>query len=160
MSMVRYKCRISELKVIDINWRAIGLSAKITCNSPFAYAYPETYSYITTTSKTINLLSRHSNIGYYYPNIKIALPSGVTSISIKNITDNNKEFKLTGFANASGKTITIDNKNQIITDSTGTNMYQFFNFNFFRLLHGDNSILINGASTIEFMCEFPINTGG
>lgn len=161
MSMVRYKCVISELKVIEVAHIPWAFSAKIQCDSPFAYSYPETTIYTTTTSQTVSFYSPHSNIGYYYPsNLSIVIPANVTSISLKNITDNNHECKFTNIINPTGITITIDCQNQIITSSNGSNMYQYFNFNFFRLLRGDNSILITGASTISIITEFPVNVGG
>jgi len=163
MENVRYKCTISDLEVIQIGNESYGYSCVVETDSPFAYLFPETHTYTTTAlqgSQTISILSKASNIGYYYPSsMTITLPAGVTSIKLKNITDNNHEMIFTGFTNVSGITINIDNLNQIVTSSTG-NMYQYFNFNFFRLLRGDNSILISGASSVSVICEFPVNVGG
>lgn len=62
-----------------------------------------------------------------------------------------------GFANA---VISIDNQNQIITSSTGDNLYPYFNKKFFRLARGDNRLKITGTGKLKILCSFPVNVGG
>jgi phage-related protein len=161
MDIVRYKCIATDLKILEVGWQGVALSCTLTTDSPYAYMMPITYNYSTTTTSTQSIYSHHDNLGYYYPNIMtIILPSGVTNVSIINTSDNNREFKFTNLPNVSGLTLTLDNQNQIITANTGINAYQYFNFNFFRLKKGTNSITITGNSSISLTCGYPINIGG
>jgi hypothetical protein len=160
LDQVRYRCRISDLKILDAGKMPWALQATVITDSPFAYHLPEIKQEIVTTSKTFSIFSRADNLGYYFPTIEINLPSGVTTISIKNTTDNNREFKITSMPNSTGMVVTIDNENQVITSSTGVNVYQYFNYNFFRLLKGNNSIIVTASSaTVKFTSEYPVNVG-
>jgi phage-related protein len=157
----KYKCKLSSYETIEVGGLIVGLSLKFVCDSPFGYMAREPVSIITTTTSSTIVLSENDNMGYYYPDLEITLSGGVTSISIVNVTDNNRTTTLSGFTNTAGITITINNRNQIITSSTGSNFYPYFNYNFFRLLRGENSITINGASTVKIiMDEVPVDIGG
>ncbi len=157
---VRYRCRITDLKILDTGHMPWAFSCTILTDSAYAYRLPEVKTETVTTTKNISIFSRADNIGHYFPKLEITLPSGVTTISIKNVSDNNREFKITSIPNVSGMVINVDNENQIITSSTGINVYQYFNYNFFRLLRGNNSITITASSaTVSFTSEYPVNVG-
>lgn len=160
MNSYRYKCRLVDSETIEIGNLIVGLNLKFLCDSPFGYKHSETVTTVTTTTKSITVVSEHDNEGYYYPNLEITLGSGVTSISLKNETDNNNTFTLSGFTNTSGMVITVDNKNQLISSTVISNMYQYFNYNFFKLLRGENSITITGASSVKIISEVPVDIGG
>lgn len=158
MHHVRYKCIVTSLDIVsykDVPW---ALKAKLECDSPYAYMFPQEFVYEVDGSQLINLFNDSSINGYYYPKVVI---EGITGgdISITNITDNNREFKLTGMP-ASVLSVTIDNDNCVITNNQDFNLYEYCNFKFLRLRRGYNTIKVDGSCTIRFICEFPVNTGG
>lgn len=157
MQYVRYKCMITGLDIIEYGEIPWALQATVTCDGPFAYMYPQVFSYQVNGSMTIEIYNESSINGFYYPLVDIMTSSG--SISIKNETDNNRTFSLSGVPSGAGK-ITIDNDRCVIASSNGINMYQYCNYTFFRLVKGYNRIVITGTGTVNITCEFPINTGG
>jgi len=162
MEHIRYRCRCTNIKQISIGWLPLAFEVKFLCDSSHGYRYPEEYTYEVETNKSIVLFNKSNIIYPYKPKIEITLSSGFGTISIKNITDNNRDMKFTSVPNTTGMKILIDNENEIITKDgdAGANLYQYFNFKYFRLKKGENQILINGKSVVKFICEFPINIGG
>ena len=161
MESFRYKCLITDLKLITYGDYPWAFSCTVSCDSPFAYTFPEVYSvYICNGEVEYNLFNRSTYNGYYKPRIEIET-YGNCSISIKNNSDSGREFVLSNIQTGDPLTITIDNKNQIITSNDCSNMYPNFNCSFFRLVRGDNhlSITSDGEATIRFVCEFPVSIG-
>lgn len=159
MDAFRYKCLISELELITYGDMPWAFSCKVYCDSPFAYTFPEEYSYKVSGAGRVNLFNRSSYNGYFYPKIEFTITSG-DGISIQNASDGDRIFEFDGLLSGDHPTIYVDNKNQIITCDNGLNMYPYFNMNFFRMVRGDNILSITGNGTIKFICEFPINVGG
>ena len=85
---------------------------------------------------------------------------GGDSISIQNLSDNNRTFQFKELPGGNSLTIYVDNKNQVITDSMDLNLYPYFNMKFMRLVKGDNLLKITGNAEVKFICEFPVNIGG
>ena len=83
----------------------------------------------------------------------------MTDFSIKNVTDNNREFKLTGIPTGSGN-ISLDSDHGVLTCTAGLNLYPYCNFKFPRLLRGDNELILTGTGTYTLTCAFPVNVGG
>lgn len=163
MEAFRYKCLISGLKLVTYGDMPWAFSCTVSCDSPFAYTFPDVFSYSMNGSSRgidVNLFNRSSYNGYYAPVIEIE-PTG-TSVSIVNHSDGDREFKLEGLPTGESFLISVDNKNQVITSSHSIdkNMYSKFNMNFFRLVRGDNMLTIKGSGKIRFVCEFPVNIGG
>lgn len=159
MEAFRYKCFISELKLItngDYPW---AFSCKVSCDSPFAYTFPEEYDYRITGAQRIRFWNKSSYNGYFRPTLQIALKNG-SDFSITNEDDGNRLFKFTGLPGAGSLVITVDNKNQVITCNTGADLYPYFNMRFFRLVRGDNYLEVKGDVALKIICEFPANIGG
>ncbi len=137
MEHVRYKCYCSSIKQIGVGWSTLAFEIKFLCDSPFGYLYPVEYTYNVDTNKTIVLFNKSSSILPYKPKMEITLPIGIGTISIKNVTDSERETKFSSVPNPTGMKILIDNENEIITKDgdTGVNLYQYFNFKFFRLIN-------------------------
>lgn len=102
--------------------------------------------------------NRSSCLSGYYPKLKITL-TGSNSVQIINRSANNRTLKFTGIPQ-SGLVINVDNENGIITNSMDLNLYPYFNFEFLKLLPGDNQLEIIGNCILEIQCEFPISVGG
>lgn len=159
MESFRYKCFISELKLITYGDMPWAFSCKVSCDSPFAYLIPEEYSYTVDGEQEVILFNRSSANGYYRPNMEIAINGG-NSILIENLSDGGRTFKFTALPGGSSLKIYVDNKNQVITNNMDLNLYPCFNMRFMRLVRGDNKLKITGDATVKFICEFPVNIGG
>lgn len=157
MEALRYKCIISNLEYTTYGKMPWAFKCTVTCDSPFAYLYPEQYIYNVSDSLT-TIFNNKASCKYYYPKLNITVTKG-DSFSIINHSDNDREFKLSKLPNYQIE-ISIDNENEIITNSESLNLYDGFNFKFFRLLKGINDIEFVGNAIVKIDCEFPINVGG
>lgn len=157
---IRFLCVITDLKIITHAWYPWAFSCTVTCDSPYGYLFPKKYQYTCAGTKNVSLLSKSLINDVYYPKMMI-VPKSINPISIINQTDNNREFLLSNLPiMITGTTITVDNERGIIKTSDGWNIYDYFNFNFFRLCSGNNQLLFSGDFEITIDCEFPFNVGG
>ena len=156
MTWVRYKCIVTQLSVVNYNRIPYTFKATFTCDSPYAYEYPRDYTYAISGSRAVTLFNESCLHGYYYPVVEIINPGD--SVSIENVTDNNRIFSLTGIPGSVSK-ITVNNENRVITNDQCLNLYRGCNFKFFRLVKGSNKLRITGDCTVKIICEFPVNTG-
>ena len=154
METVRYRCIISNLEYTKYGNLPWAFKCDVRCDSPFAYLYPEKTSFDVNGELEIMFFCRAS-CEFYHPKVKINITSG-NSFFIKN--DN----RFTIFENLPSAPLEIwlDNENEIITNSADLNIYECFNFNFFRLMRGNNKLKSSGNGSVEFECEFPVNMGG
>lgn len=161
LEMVRYHCIISELKPIQISWLPWAFTAKVTCDSPYAYMFPKQFHYSCYGTTDIKLVSRSTINQFYYPKISIQL-NGSKNISISNLSCGDTTLKFTGLPKTHFLTIHIDNDLKKIesSDSAYSNLYQYCNFTWFPLMKGMNRIRVTGSCILDFICEFPINCGG
>lgn len=158
MVYVRYKCMITELSVISYGNIPWALKATVTCDSPYGYLYPQEYTYRISGTQTVIFYNESSHSGYYMPKMEIGF-SGSNSLSIVNQSDNNREFKFENVPTAIN-TVYVDNEHCIITNDEDINLYPYFNYKFFRLKKGYNTLTITGDCRLKFICEFPVNYGG
>lgn len=159
MEVVRYKCIITKLSHIQLDLTTWAFSCTVHCDSPFAYTYPETMTYLINNSTDFVFRNISTYNGFYMPKLVIELNSGFGTLSITNHSDNDREFKFTNVP-STPLTITVDNENEVITTFSGLNLYPYFNYKFFRLLRGDNHLTVSGRASLKFICEFPMNVGG
>lgn len=152
----RYKVVLGDLKLLHNGMQPYAFEADFVADSPYAYMYPSTY----TWRRGRNIFNNKStNKGYFYPTMTIHLSSGGGDFSIINNSDNGREFSFTGLPQSVTE-IHIDNKNQIITEAgTGLNLYDYFNYKFFRAVKGKNEIIVTGRGYVDVFCEFPVNIG-
>lgn len=159
MEQVRYRCLIEDLQMVEIGNLPIAFSCTVRCDSPFAYQYPVTYSYNCSGSTNIILRNLGSYRGGYQPKIKITL-NGSNTIRIINHSDNDRVFALSDLPQDYFLEIEVDNENGVITNNMDLNLYPYFNFEFFKLVCGDNLLEVVGNCMLEIQCEFPVNVGG
>lgn len=158
MEYVRYHCMVSNLSIVSYGNIPWAMKATLICDGPYAYLYPQEFTYTVDGTQEIEFLNESSHNGYYMPIIDIEMTGGGT-ISITNETDNGRTLKLTNVP-ASVQSIHIDNDTCVITDDADVNLYPYFNFKFLRLVRGYNTLTIKGNCTLTIRCEFPINAGG
>lgn len=157
MEAVRYKCMISDLEYTTFGKLPWAFTCQVTCDSPYAYTYPENMQ--INVNGTVNAaMECRSACKYYFPKITIHIKGGNT-FSIINHSDGDRVFSFENIPPAV-KTITVDNENEIIENSANLNLYDRFNYHFFRLVRGYNHLEFRGNADVSFACEFPINVGG
>ena len=153
-----YKCMITGLKLITDGSYPWAFSARVTCDGPFAYRTATTTTQtLSGTAKTFTINNTSGLNGYYYPVITVTGNTGA-NLTIVNNTDGGRSCILSGMPTGS-QNITINCENGVLTSSAGYNLYQYFNFNFLRLVPGSNSITATGNGTLTIQCEFPVNIG-
>ena len=152
----RYRVVLSSLTLLHSGQYPYAFEAEFKADSPYAYMYPKNYVWVPGENIFNN---RSSNKGYYRPTLTIYLSSGGGDFSITNYSDGEREFKFKGLP-SSVRRIRIDNENQIIADlDNGLNLYEYFNYNFFRAVKGKNDITVTGNGKVKVQCEFPVNIG-
>lgn len=159
MESVRFLCSITDLKLITYGWHPWAFSCTVTCDSPYGYLHPKNFHFSCEGTKEVSLHSKSTINDFYYPTMKIA-PKTNGIISIKNQTDNNREFLFSAIPVSENMEIKVNNDRGIIKCSDDRNLYNYFNFNFFRLLPGNNQIILSGNFELDIICEFPVNIGG
>ena len=157
----RFRCLISELEAISVGGEQWAYQCRITCDSPYAYTYPEITTINPGGSET-TLLFRcvTTSNNDYYPLMDLVMNGG-SSISVSNEDLEDSNFELSGLPGQS-YTIHVDNDNQTIhsDELPSYNFYENFNFQFLRLKRGDNHLRFSGNGIIKLICSFPVNIGG
>lgn len=158
MSAFHYKCMITGLRLITDGSYPWAFSAHVTCDGPFAYRTVSTTAQTLTGSARTFTIDNTSclNVGFY-PLISVTGNTG-ESLTIVNNSDGGRTCMLSGMPTGS-QDILMDCKNGILISSAGHNLYQYFNFNFLRLIPGTNSLTATGNGSLTIECEFPVNIG-
>lgn len=154
---IRYRCIITDLKTIEFSGFKWAFQCTVHCDSPFGYTFPYEYNSDVKDSSSILIRSMSSYHGYFYPKVELTLSAGGT-FSISNDQDSQYIFELKDYP--SSDKIVIDGEHGIITAENTANPYKYFNFNFPRLVRGDNVLHLTGNGSIKIICEFPVNVGG
>ncbi len=151
LSNVQFRCLITELTPISVGWLPYAFRATVQCDCPYAYGYPFEETYHINGSTQILFANEGSVREYLRPQLTIKPASGTTKITIVNKSDNDHTVTLDKIP-AGGLVIQIDNDLGIITEDTvNANLYEGFGGDFFRLVPGDNDIVVTGS------CEFTIS---
>lgn len=155
-----FKCMLINPKKVCIGKEVYGFSCDVYCAENYAWTDEFIYNYNITTPNQNIIFNNLSDLSdeYLYPYISFTTSSTTTNFSIKNNSDNGREFKFTSIL--SNETITVDNEKQIITSSTINNRLNNFNLKWLRLVSGNNNLVINGNGTMFFKMRFPKKIGG
>ena len=105
----------------------------------------------------VHFYNESGHVGYFMPVVEL-IGCG-THFSIINHSDNDRKFSFDRM-DSKEKHIRIDNDLGLITWDSDGNPYEYFNFNFLRLVNGDNYLEITGDCILRIICEFPVNVGG
>lgn len=138
--------------------KIVGIRFTMECDSQFAWVNDD-YSFVTENNDdTINLnVISDDKYNYLLPVVTITSNSALSSLSIFNMTDNNRETKIDNIS--AGETITINSKRNIISSTNQRNFSADFNYKFLRLLSGENELLISSPITINFSMNLPRKVG-
>lgn len=160
---IRYRCVCTDLTAVEIAEKKWGVTCKVTCDSPFAYLAPRKYRFDITNYGDGMVFSESTHNGFYYPTLRIDnFSGGDIEIAISNSTESSV-FSMKGLP-SDIQEITIDCENEVISASSGANLYQHIDFtsgfHFPRFVRGDNRLAFVGSGVYEFQCEWPVNVGG
>ena len=146
--------RSTRLTPLAHGWLPVAFEADVVCDCPYAYGLPFEKQY-TINGKTEILFRNNSSVHEYIkPIISFHPSTGTTKLSIVNLDDERREFLLDRIP-ASVSSIEIDNLNGIIQETVNSiNLYDGFNLNFFRLVHGDNHLVVTGNGTLTISGRF------
>ena len=170
LEYIRYHCMISDLEMVEFGNIPMALKAKVTCDGPYAYLYPQAFEYVLDgTEQTIAFFNESSHNGYYKPKMEFEPVNG-SGLSIVNVTDRGRTFELTA-VDTNVSRVLINNEIGVITHEVGTgenvgseiagiDLYSNFNYNFLWLLKGINELKVVGNGILRIICEFPVNVGG
>lgn len=159
MERIQFKCLITELTPISIGWLPIAFEATVVCDCQYAYGHQFDKQY--KISGTTNILFRNESSvrELIKPTLTFVPSAGTTSLRIVNHNDYDREFVMENLP--SSVNIVIDNNNGIIQETNyGYNLYDNFNLNFFRLVHGDNNIEVTGDGVLTISGRFLYNIAG
>ncbi len=157
---VQYKCLITSMTPLSFGWYPHAFEATVRCDCSYAYGYPFTREFLVSGSGQFTFQNESSVREYVKPELFIQVNSGATSLSIINHSDNDREFSLTTLPAAGGQ-VYVDNANGIIQDTVGgINLYNGFNMNFFRLVHGTNRLTMTGRCVVTMKGRLYHNTAG
>lgn len=97
---------------------------------------------------------------YIKPTLQFQLDTGVSEIKIVNQSANNRTFQI-GALPPSGLSVYVDNNSAIIQEmNQGYNLYKGFNLNFFRLVQGDNALVMTGDGVMTMTGRLLYNVAG
>ena len=128
------------------------MNLTLRANSPYAYSQVQESEEPIVCSGTTDFMFENEGDILLKPLMEIFTISA-GDISIINESDNDREFSLTGLADA--ETIYIDNDNQFIeTDIYMTYRYGNHNNVFLELLPGENNLKVLGNCQLRFRYQF------
>lgn len=154
-----FKCVITELNMTGDGNEVWGMVASVTCDSPYAYLERKVYTADATENGTTITIENLSGLNqYYYPRVEYISTQG-GDLEITNKSDKYRVFKFTGLP-AAATNVIIDNENQVITNTADINIYDNFNYKFFRMVPGENILTVKGDGIVVITCEYPVNIGG
>lgn len=174
LDAIRYKCIITDLTYSSYGKYPWAFTCEVTCDGPYAYLTPETISRTfaaTTNSAQISMSFPLMNLAsprVYRPAIRISNLSNLEGVGVYCDGDEDNAFEINDLTGV-GDYIDADNEREILSCESGLNLYDRFNLRFFRLLRGKDTVWIKVwpktlnqrfTVTVDFQCEFPINTGG
>lgn len=159
LERVQFRCLITSLTPLAHGWLPVAFEATIRCDCPYAYGFPFEKSYQIKDVTRLLFRNESSMREYLKPVISFKPNPGITELKIVNKNDNNRTFSLSGLS--SNMDIVIDNNNGIIQETNyGYNLYDGFNLNFFRLVHGDNILEVTGDGVLTISGRFLYNVAG
>ena len=156
---VQFRCLITKLTPLAHSWLPVAFEANILCDCPYAYGCPFEESYTINGETNILFRNNGSVREYFKPYISFRPAFGTTELKIVNADDGGREFLLSDIPTGAA-VVNIDNRNGIIQDQDNKfNLYDGFKdcMKFFRLVHGDNNLVVTGNGTLTIYGRFLYN---
>lgn len=158
LERVQFRCIITQLTPLSDGWLPYAFEATVVCDCPYAYGFPFECRYDIDGKKDV-LFRNDSSVREYIKPTLTYIPASGGTLSIVNHSDHGREFKLSGIP--SYACVVIDNENGIIQETVDkVNLYDGFNLNFFRFVHGDNNLTITGKGSLTISGRLLYNVAG
>lgn len=147
---IYFKGSFTTINAIHLAGGVVGFSLTFTSNAPFGYEAMMTEKYtISKANDSFEIYNGSDEIGYLYPEYVKITVSQTGNLLITNMLDDvGVEIKNC----KNGNIIEMDCEHKIIT-GTVDNLYNNFNYNFFRLVSTfdkqDNKFTVSLPCTIE-----------
>ena len=143
-------------QTVAVDNALFGLQLNFICTSPYAYTFPKRKEVrVNTPLRYMFVNDSGDSIGYLRPTIRYIPRNTTQHLSIINLSDSGREFRLNLTPATDGhEVITVDNDLQIFQSSMGDDFsrirFNGFNQSWFKLLRGANDLFITGAGVLEF----------
>lgn len=152
---LHYMGRINNITWKNVSNQIVSCEFEIETDSPYGHRNDEV---ITFTTKTFSIHNPTHGDRWTYPTIKITMDTSGSDISIKNVTDKDREFTMAKLV--ANEIIEIDCRSGRIVSSTELNRVQQCNLKYPRLAYGTNEFIINGnMKSIEFVYNNDVRVG-
>lgn len=156
---VQFRCLITELTPVTNGWVPFAFEATVQCDCPYAYSYPFSYTYTVDGSTDIVFCDDSTTHEYTRPNIHFIPSGGPSTLRITNADDGGRVFEMKDIP--ADCDIMVSNASGIITEANHRyNLYKGFNMYFFRTVHGDNHLHIEGSGELTISGRFFHNVAG
>lgn len=161
MEQYQFRCLITELTPLSHGWLPVAFQATVVCDCPYAYGFEFEEQYQIYGETSILFRNEGSVRDHIKPFITFEPAEETTELRIINHSDNGREFLIKDIPTSAGVTIFVDNSNGIIREGEyGYNLYDGFNMNFFRLVQGDNDLVVIGDGSLTISGRFLHNIAG
>jgi len=146
MQDVYFNAFFTTPEIIRIGNIIRAFTTTVVCDSVWGYREPKTYTYNNyagySTSDTIEFYNESANSAYTFPpSLVITANVFGGSVTITNVTDNNRQFI---YSLDSNESVTFDNDLQTIISTTKTYPLSSFNKHWLRFLKGYNLLMFSG----------------
>ena len=144
---IYFNCILNNPEIKRVGGLLYGFSCTVTCDSPFAYKYPQTTTY-NYTSSVVDSTEIYYNMSddtgdYLYPTqLIITMNNTDGEVSITNLDDNNRVMSFTNVQ--PNEILTVSPLYQTIESSTGLKRMGNFNKKFLRLVPNRNRLRVQG----------------
>ena len=150
---VYYNAAFTSINQVKHNGDVIGFELTIQTDLPYACGDDVDKNIVLSGEVQSDMIFNTDEYGFYYPSDMTITINEAGNLTLSNTLDSRSLY----IANCElDEVITIDNENQIITTSSMThNIYDDFNYNFFRLVSDVDNGNVNGfESTIDVQLDF------
>lgn len=153
-----YMGRINNITWKNVANQIVSCEFEIETDSPYGHKEDERIVINTTTVKTFTIDNPTHGDRWNYPTMKITMNTSGSDISIKNVTDKNREFTMNGLV--ANEVVEVDCKSGKIVSSTSLNRVQQCNLKYPRLAYGMNEFVVTGnVKSIEFIYKNDVRIG-
>ena len=154
----------TDLKVVTFGNYQGWIEARLRTSSSNSFSNIEisTFDLSTLTVPTEIIMTNRSNVMnlkygeyIYEPQITIDLLDDNTSFTLTNQSNGGEVFSFTGLV--ANESLTVYNQDRRIVSSTGSpRISKLTNKNWFKLVYGDNRILVDKKMIIQVRSQFPL----
>lgn len=154
-----YRAKVNNISYKRVGGNIVGIILSMECDSMFAWSSEYDVTINVKAGEPFYIFSNTDDLcNYVLPYVEIISVSDNTTISIKNVTDNDWISVINNVK--SNEKITIDSQKEIISSDTEHNLLlDDFNLHFFRLIPNQNEYVSDTDITIRFKFRVPRKVG-